>query len=400
MASDADAELRALAVEGALLGALIDKSHTIAPDHLPTLVAAEAAAAGLVDVRIYLQDYDQLTLMPLLAAGSAGDEPMPVNGSLAGRAFGTSQPQEIEVHGGVRMWLPMMDGTDRVGVLGLTAATADEHSRRLARRLAGLVADLLVTKSSYTDTFFRARRVQQTGLSAEMQWQLLPPLTLITPAVAVAGAVEPAYDVGGDAFDYALNSDVLHAGIFDAMGHGLRAATMCAVAVGAYRHARRNRVALAEKYQLIDQAFSGQFGDGQFVTAQLADLDTTTGTLRWINAGHPRPLLIRGNKVIHALRAEPALPLGLGGEQPEITCEQLEPEDRVLFFTDGVVDQITREGDLLGFDRLTDHVERESAAELSVAETTRRLTAALLQNRPTRLRDDATLLLVEWRRPA
>jgi len=57
----------------------------------------------------------------------------------------------------------------------------------------------------YTDRFFQARRTQPMSLSAEMQWQLLPPLMMTTPQVAIAGALEPAYNVAGDSFDYTLN---------------------------------------------------------------------------------------------------------------------------------------------------------------------------------------------------
>ena len=393
---DDPAALQALAVEGWLLGRLVDESHLTPPTELAQVVARECARAGLREVRIYLQDYEQQLLIPLPVAG-ADEEPVSIAESLAGRAFIRGTPQEHPTADGVTMWLPMLDGTDRVGVLELVAAIADEATRRLARRVAGLVADLVVTKGSYTDSFFRIRRARGTTLSAEMQWHLLPPLTLQTPSVAVAGVLEPAYDVGGDAFDYALNDGVLHIGIFDAMGHGLGAATLCAVAVGAYRHARRNRVPLEAKYQLIDAAVSDQFGDGRFATAQLADLDVRTGRLRWINAGHPRPLLVRDHGVVHALRAEPTLPLGLGGENPDVGSEQLEPGDRVLFFTDGVVEQLTSDGEQLGFDRLRDMVERESSAATGVAETTRRLSSVLLQACPNGLRDDATLLLVEWK---
>jgi hypothetical protein len=390
-------ETEALAVEGRLLGALIDKAHLTAPADLAGMIAAEAAAAGLTDLALYVQDYDQLTLMPLAVGGVNDRDPEPVDGSVPGRAFAASSPVEVNVEDGTRIWLPMLGGTDRVGVMGVTVPGVTDHGRRLARRLAGLVADLLVTKGQYTDLLFRARRKQATTLAAEMQWQLLPPLMLEAPRAAVAGAVEPAYEVGGDAFDYALNGDVLHVGIFDAMGHGLRAAVMSSVVVGAYRHARRNGVTLAAKFALIDAAVADQFGADHFATAQLADLNVSTGLLRWVNAGHPPPLLIRGHRVVRALDGSTALPVGLGGEPPEISAEQLERGDRVLFFTDGVVEQHAADGDELGFQRLADHVERVSSHGVDVAETTRRLTTALLKPEQGRLRDDATLLLVEWK---
>src|SRR5512141_512376 len=177
---------------------------------------------------------------------------------MAGDAFQTDKVEHAQGDG-VRLFVPLLDGTDRVGVLVFTLDTVDDHDRRLSRRLAGLVADMLVTKSMYTDRFFQARRRQPMSLSAEMQWQLLPPLMMNTPQVAVAGALEPAYDVAGDSFDYALNDSVMHLAVIDAMGHGLNAAVMATLAMGAYRHARRSDVDLEDIYAAMDRAVSDQF---------------------------------------------------------------------------------------------------------------------------------------------
>ncbi|MHB8275819.1 MAG: hypothetical protein ACYDC9_13840 [Dermatophilaceae bacterium] len=95
----------------------------------------------------------------------------------------------------MRLFVPLLDGTDRIGVLVFTLDTVDDHDRRLSRRLAGLVADMLITKSMHADRFFQSWRRQPMSLSAEMQWQLLPPLMVNTPQVASADALEPAYDV-------------------------------------------------------------------------------------------------------------------------------------------------------------------------------------------------------------
>jgi serine phosphatase RsbU (regulator of sigma subunit) len=390
-------QIDALVRDGRLLGSILDAAHTTTPDGLAPLLVREAAAVGLTDLVVHLQDYDQLALLPLDSVPRP-DEAEPVEGTLAGRAFATHTPVELSVESGVRLWLPLLDGANRVGVLALTAPHVDDAMRRTTQRLAGLVAQLLVTKGQYSDLLFRARRRRPTTLAAEMQWQLLPPLMMETPELAIAGVLEPAYEVGGDSFDYALNGTTLHLGIFDAMGHGLRAATMSAVVLGAYRHARRNGVDLAAKYAQMDAAIADQFGDDHFATAQLAHLDSVRGGLTWFNAGHPRPMLIRSARVIRSLRNTPTLPIGLGGGQPQVATEQLEPGDRVLFFTDGVVEQEAPDGDQLGFDRLADHVERQSAAGLSCPETVRRIAAELLKP-AVGLRDDATLLLVEWKGP-
>lgn len=380
-----------------LLGTMIDRAHEMPPQLIAPLVAEVIAAIGGRDVAVFLQDYDQMTLVPLPGRGLVGGEPEPIEGSLAGRAFLGDAMIEQPVAPGVRIFVPLLDGSDRVGVLAFTADGPDEDDRRLARRFAGLLADVLVTKGGYTDRFFQARRRRPMSLSAEMLWSLVPPLMMTTPQVALAGILEPAYDVGGDIFDYALNDDVLHFAIIDAMGHGLDAAAMATVAVSAYRHARRSDVDLADLYAAIDRAIAEQFDQDSFVTAQMARLDVRSGLLRWVNAGHPHPLLLRNRRVVRTLNSPTTLPAGIGGAAPHVSEESLEPGDRVLFFSDGITEEHPTGGEEFGVDRLADQLERASQSGGPVQETVRRLSHALMRARGGSTSDDATLFLLEWR---
>ncbi|MBW3537018.1 MAG: serine/threonine-protein phosphatase [Actinobacteria bacterium] len=380
-----------------LLGTLIDRAHEMPPQLIAPLVAEVIGVIGGRDVTVLLQDYDQLSLVALPGQGLLVEEPRPIDGSLAGRAFLGDDLVEEELARGVRLYVPMLDGTDRVGVLAFTTDHWDEHDRRLAKRFAGLLADIVVTKGMYTDRFFQARRRQPMSLSAEMQWALLPPLIMTTPQVALAGILEPAYDVAGDSFDYALNDDALHVAVVDAMGHGLDAAVMAAVAIAAYRHARRDDVVLADLYAAMDRAISAQFDDEHFVTVQMAYLDVGSGLLRWVNGGHPHPLLVRGGRVVRALDSPTTLPLGFGGADPQVSEERLEAGDRVLFFTDGIIEEHRTGGELFGEARLVEFIEEVSKEGGPVQETVRRLSHALKRARGEITKDDATLFLVEWR---
>lgn len=380
-----------------LLGTMIDRAHEMPPQLIAPLVAEVIAAIGGRDVAVFLQDYDQMTLVPLPGTGLVCGEPEPIEGSLAGRAFLGDAMIEQAVNSGVRLLVPLLDGSDRVGVLAFTGDSPDEDDRRLARRFAGLLADVLVTKGGYTDRFFQARRRRSMSLSAEMLWSLVPPLMMTTPQVALAGILEPAYDVGGDIFDYALNDDVLHFAIIDAMGHGLDAAVTATVAVAAYRHARRSDVDLADLYAAIDRAIAGQFDQDSFVTAQMARLDVGSGLLRWVNAGHPHPLLLRDRRVVRTLHSPTTLPAGIGGATPHVSEEALEPGDRVLFFSDGITEEHTTDGEQFGEDRLIDQLERAEQSGGPVQETVRRLSHALMRARGGATSDDATLFLLEWR---
>ena len=99
-----------------------------------------------------------------------------------------------------------------------------------AHVLAAAAAGLVVSKRAYTDGFEIARRLEAMDLAAEFRWSLLPPLTMSTPRVRIAGMLEPAYEIAGDAFDYAVNGDVAHVAMFDAVGHGLRACQLANLA--------------------------------------------------------------------------------------------------------------------------------------------------------------------------
>lgn len=380
-----------------LLGQLLDRAHEMPPQLIAPLVAEEIRAIGGRDVSILLQDYAQLCLVPLPGRGLTDGEPLPLEGSAAGRAFLSETTVEQPQDDGVRMFLPLLDGSDEIGVMALTLDGVDDDDRRLLRRLAGLVADMLVTKNNYTDQFLRARRRKPMSVSAEIQWSLLPPLTMTTPQVAVAGILEPAYDVAGDSLDYALNDNVLHLAMIDAMGHGLNAAVLATVAVGAYRHARRAQPGLAELYAFMDTAIDDQFGPDHFVTAQMMRLNIGTGHLEWVNAGHPPPMLIRDHRVIGTLEGPGTLPVGFGGSKPQINTRKLRRGDRVLAYTDGLVEEHTTGGALFGEDRLIATIERVGPASASVQQMVRDLSHTLMRERGGITSDDATLFLIEWR---
>lgn len=123
----------------------------------------------------------------------------------------------------------------------------------------------------------------------------------------------------------------------------------------------------------LDQALAGYYGDASFATGIIARLATSPGRLEWSCAGHPRPLLLRGRKVVAELSCDATLPFGLGDGTPVPAICELEPDDAVLLYTDGVVEARTPDGELFGLDRLADLLEREDASGQSAEELLRRL---------------------------
>jgi serine phosphatase RsbU (regulator of sigma subunit) len=238
------------------------------------------------------------------------------------------------------------------------------------------------------------------NLAAEMQWDMLmPPLAFSSPELAIAGILEPAYFVAGDAFDYSLNGDMFGFAILDAMGHGVHSTLASTLALGAFRHGRRRGLELTVIAEQMDDALVEQLSGDCFVTGHICELDVATGAFRWVNAGHPPPLLIRGSKVVSEMKAEPCLPMGLGIRIAEVGEHHLQPTDRILFYSDGVTEARPRGGQQFGVDRLIDAAEEFMGGSLSVAEVLRRLVRRLREHRGGELADDATLVFLEWQPP-
>ncbi|GHE48181.1 hypothetical protein GCM10017673_57430 [Streptosporangium violaceochromogenes] len=387
-----------------MLTELLAASHLAALERVPSLVNEHAAHAGLGEVSIYLADLQQEVLRLLTGYGEDADgkpAELRIDATLAGRGF-----QEIRVllspgpqgEAG-QWWVPILDGTERLGVLRVsTPADADEERLEDMRALASLVALLVVSKRSHSDSYARLVRTRPMHVAAEMQWTLMPPLTFADTRVVIGAAMEPAYEVGGDAYDYAIADDVAHLGIFDAMGHDVSAGLTTSLALAACRNNRRQGVDLAANSEKIEETLIGEFGRStRYVTAILADLDTSTGVLTWVNRGHHPPVVIRGGRWTTTLACRPAHPMGLGLGVPVTLCrEQLEPGDRVLLYTDGITEARSARGKEFGLNRFVDFIIRHTADGMPVPETLRRLIRSVLDYHDGRLRDDATVLLTEW----
>ena len=399
-AGDAASAIRGGSDLGRLLAVeFARRSRVATPASLGAVGSLAAEVVGARAGRLFVADYGLRRAQELLSDGRAG-ECVELEGTVAGRAFATCEPVAVGV-APVVVWACLSDGSERIGLLELTferiPAAFEESFTALSDVLHALTL-LIVSARRYSDVWLRARRVQPLSEAAEAQWDLLPPLSHETPEVAVSGIVEPAYSIGGDSFDYAVNPGLLEFAFVDATGHGLPAVLMASAAILGLRNSRREHRSLAEAYREADQRIATQFGDCFYVTAQLGSLDLADGTLTWLNAGHVLPLLVRNDSFVGELSCRPSLPIGLGGDVAEVAVEPLQSGDRVLFYSDGVSESRAKDGSAFGTDRLADFLVRATIDRVSVAETVRRLSANVVSFVGANLTDDATLFLVEYRR--
>lgn len=291
--------------------------------------------------------------------------------------------------GGARVMVPVTDRGDAIGVLELVLA---EHPAQ------DLVADVVAAARTlayvavacrrHTDLFEWAQRTLPFTLAAEIQRRLLPTaFTCETGQFTVAGWLEPANAVGGDTFDYAIDRDTLHVSITDAVGHDVHAATLATILVGSLRNGRRRGADLLDQAATANDALASHSAVGQFVTGQLVRVDRRTATAMLVNAGHPFPLRLRDGRV-EEIELDIDMPFGL--EPGRAFGEQripLLPGDRILLITDGMYEN--DEGLDLGalFAR---------TAHLHSREVVRYLGDEVLRAAGGELRDDATVVCIDW----
>ena len=160
------------------------------------------------------------------------------------------------------------------------------------------------------------------------------------------------------------------------------------VLVGALRNARRRGVDLAEQAGVAHQALAGYAADDEFVTGQLVRIDLPSGTARIVNAGHPAPIRIRDGQAARvALKSD--LPFATSPSGTYRVQElSLRAGDRLVFLTDGMLERNAAAVDALSILAASRHLHPREAVQ--------DLTRHVVQARGGTLRDDATILCLDW----
>jgi serine phosphatase RsbU (regulator of sigma subunit) len=173
--------------------------------------------------------------------------------------------------------------------------------------------------------------------------------------VDVAAFSQPARIVGGDYFDFLRFKDGSHAIVIaDVMGKGMPASMLMASLQASLRIIVPESTEPAEVVARLNHLFCHNVRLTNFVTLFLAQYDETSRTVTYCNAGHNPPLLLSSGPAV-----VPLLPTGAAiGLIEQTTFEQrsvvLHPGDRLLFYTDGVVESAGQDRSLFGQQRLED----------------------------------------------
>ena len=327
---------------------------------------------------------------------------LPLDGGPVEKALATQEVQLLppgeSFLGGVKRgeWGVLAPVTERGEVLGLLEMSLptqpDDDTLSEIARTAHLLGFVVIANRRHTDLFEWGQRSTAFTLPAEIQRRLLPQaFTCEGGAFTLSAWLEPAANVGGDTFDYSLGRDVLHLSITDAMGHGVVSSLTATLCVGSLRNTRREAASLVEQAAAANAALSehaSTIEDEGYVTGLLGRMDLRTGILTLVNAGHVAPYLARAGKVA-PVELPVGLPMGLFATTEYSTADLvLEPDDRVVFVTDGMLERNAAAIDLIA--------EIAKTRSLHPRETTRRLADNVLEVTGPTLADDATLMVLDW----
>lgn len=286
----------------------------------------------------------------------------------------------------------------------------------LVSAAAWLLADILVSPSHLHPVFstwntlgmfgffllftyllvaFKNALAQEKQTARKIQTGLLPKSIPHIPGYEIAAAWQPADTVAGDYFDVLpLSEQALGLCIADVSGHGLPAALLMSNLQAGVRLLASSSLAPAALGEKLNRLVCQNviFADGNFITFFYARLDTETRNLVYVNAGHNPPILVsRGEKAVYLDRG--GLPLGVRAQRQYQQAEViLQPGDRLVLFTDGLVECTNSEGEEFGQKRLVELLFEHR--QLEANELKQRVIAAAGEFCQNTYVDDLTLMVV------
>lgn len=242
--------------------------------------------------------------------------------------------------------------TGRHGVFGVVTLIHAESGRRYGvedvaflEDVADRVAMALDTAASFEE---QSERLAGVTLVAEAAQRaiLAPPPARVGPVELSARYMSAAVEaqVGGDLYEVVAAPGAVRLLVGDVRGKGLAAVRTATVVLGEFRAAAAAGTGdLAHVAREIDHRMRAHLlTDEDFVTGVLLEI-TDDGRFTAVSCGHPAPVVLRADGTVESIELDHAPPLGLGAD-PLPSAGRLEPGDRVLLFTDGLIEARTPDG--------------------------------------------------------
>lgn len=245
-----------------------------------------------------------------------------------------------------------------IGVLRLYSPRPnrfDGDTVAIARLTASQCAVAITNARLYAQALEGAKIAEQMRLAGVIQRRMIPRAAPCVCGLDIAAVYQPCFQIGGDLYDIVcLNDHTAVISIADVMGKGIPAAMMMSMFRGtmrAYADGGYERHGMAEIVRRLNGTACRECRNGEFITLFLALLDTDVMTITYCNCGHEPGLLFRGDEVVELDKG--GLVLGVKEDaEYDIETVKLKAGDRILLYTDGLIDAMNFEGEIWGKDRM------------------------------------------------
>jgi sigma-B regulation protein RsbU (phosphoserine phosphatase) len=245
-----------------------------------------------------------------------------------------------------------------IGVLRLYTSrpkSFDKSALSVARIVASQCAVAITNARLYARTIEGARMAEQMRLAAIIQRRMMPQDAPCCSGLDIAAVYQPCFEIGGDMYHFArLDENTVGVAIADVIGKGVPAALMMSMfrgAIGAYSDGGYARHTMTDIAVRLNRLACRECRGGEFITLFLAAINTKEMKITYCNCGHEPGLLMRGAEVIELDRG--GLVLGVTPDaEYETSVVGLNDKDRLLFYTDGLIDAMDFEGGLWGKERM------------------------------------------------
>ena len=236
------------------------------------------------------------------------------------------------------------------------------------------------------------RLARMTAIAQATQLALLPPLPPQMAGITMAGRYRSATreaSVGGDLYEIIPTAHGIRLIIGDVRGNGLDAIRLAGQVLSAFRRTAVAAPMMEQVAREVGRAIAAHLGEEDFVTAALAQI-TSCDELTIVNCGHQPPLLRHRGDLRPLTDGEPGLPLGLADAYAAFTAAW-SPGDRLLLYTDGLVESRNALGDFFPEDQIATAM---AAPDCDQALDT--LMTAVHRHTGGSVDDDIALLLLEY----
>jgi sigma-B regulation protein RsbU (phosphoserine phosphatase) len=273
-----------------------------------------------------------------------------------------------------------------VVLANIIAFGVEELQRKLKQR------NQLLEQTVEKGTIALQQQEEELKRAREIQQMLLPSKLPQPDGVQIAGAWQPAREVGGDYFDVIeLDKDRVGICIGDVAGKGITAALLMANLQASFRAFATPEASPQMVCTKLNKFLCANVASGKFVTFFYAVLDADSRTLTYENAGHSPSHLLRSDGTTETLRGGGAVLGALPDWTYQSYTAQLQPGDMLLLSTDGITEAENAQVEEFGDERLLQAARAHVGSALEIQRTIMQQVTTFCGGN---FRDDATLLVL------